>query len=85
MRKLNARAILKIDNDVRMDPSYGPEENLICNFFNCFPANTDETIVASKVAIIDTTNNTNISMYKSKMSLCDVAQIIVCIKILTNG
>ena len=77
MKKLNTQAILKADKDVHNDPSYGPEEELINTFFNKYPANTDKTIVA---AIIDTTNNTNISMYKSKISLCDVAQIIVGIK-----
>lgn len=77
MKKLDSVAILEIEKAVQKDPSYGPEERMICSFFNRFPTNTDETIVAAKVAIIDTTNNTNISMYKSKMSLCDVAKIIV--------
>ena len=80
MKELNTQAILKADKDVRNDPSYGPEEELINTFFNKYPANTDKTIVAAKVAIIDTTNSTNISRYKSKISLCDVAQIIVGIE-----
>ena len=70
MKKLNTQMIIKADKDVQNDPSYGPEEILISTFFNHFPKNTDATIVAAKVAIIDTTNNTNISRYKSKLSLC---------------
>ena len=80
MKKINVNTILKAENDVRKDKTYGPEEKLISTFFKHFPTNTDETIVAAKVAIIDTTNNTNISRYKSKISLCDVAKIIVSIK-----
>ena len=80
MKKINTQAILKIDKAVHEDPTYGSEEDLIRTFFTRFPSNTDETMVAAKVAIIDTTNNTNISRYKSKISMCDVVQIIVSIK-----
>jgi hypothetical protein len=78
--KIDIHTILKAEKDVQMDSSYGAEDRLTSTFFNRFPANTDETIVAAKVAIIDTTNNTNISMYKSRLSLCDVAKIIVDIE-----
>ena len=80
MKKINIKTILNTEKEVQKDPTYGPEEKLICTFFNQFPSNTDETIVAAKVAIVDTTNNTNISRYKSKISLCDVAKLIVGIK-----
>ena len=59
--------------------NYGCEMHLIETFFNKYPLNTDPLIVAAKVAIIDTTNSTNIARYKSKISLCDVVKIILSI------
>jgi len=80
MKKIDTKTILKTDKEVQEHPSYGAEETLISTLFRQFPENTDATIVAAKVAIIDTTNNTNISMYKSRLSLCDVAKTIVDIE-----
>ena len=53
---------------------------MIDDFFKKYPKNTDKLIVAAKIAIIDTTNSTNLARYKSKISLCDVVDIITGIK-----
>lgn len=85
MKHIDIQSILKTVKEVQNHPSYGAEEALISTFFCQFPKNSDSTIVAAKVAIIDTTNNTHISQYKSKISLCDVANIIVNIKDFDKG
>lgn len=77
MIKINVEEILKAEESVKKDKVYGAEEALIDTFFNKFPYNTNLTEVAAKIAIIDTTNTTNLSRYKSKISLCNVAEIIV--------
>lgn len=72
---------LKIaEKAVSKDKKYGPEQQLIDEFFKKHPKNTDKNIVAAKIAIIDTTNSTNLSHYKSKISLCELADVILKIK-----
>lgn len=77
MKKISVTEILKAEESVRKDKVYGAEETLIDTYFKKFPLNTNLTEIAAKVAIIDTTNTTNLSRYKSKISLCNVAEIIV--------
>lgn len=77
MKEISVTDILKAEESVRKDKIYGAEETLIDTYFNKFPLNTNLIEVAAKVAIIDTTNTTNLSRYKSKISLCNVAEIIV--------
>lgn len=78
--KLNDSLLLAAENEVKKDKKYGPEQDLIDTFFKKYPKNTDKLIVAAKIAIIDTTNSTNLARYKSKISLCDVVDIIMGIK-----
>lgn len=78
--KLNEKLLIATDNEVKNDEKYGKEQVLIDTFFKKYPKNTDPLIVAAKVALIDTTNSTNLARYKSKISLCEVADIIVGIK-----
>lgn len=78
--KLNEKLLIAADNKVKNDEKYGREQVLIDTFFKKYPKNTDPLIVAAKVALIDTTNSTNLARYKSKVSLCEVADIIVGIK-----
>lgn len=68
------------EGKVKNDPKYGKELILINSFFNKHPKNIDLNIVAAKIALIDTTNSTHLSRYKSKLSLYDVSEIIIGIK-----
>ena len=69
----------KVHQLVLQDPKYGKENNLITIAFKAHPGNTDVATVAMKVALIDITNSTHISQHKSKVSLVDLAEIIVAI------
>ena len=75
-KKLNDKVLVAAENKVYKDSKYGKEQVLIDIFFKKYPKNTDKLIVSAKVAIIDTTNSTNLARYKSKISLCEVVDII---------
>lgn len=71
-------------SDIRRDhsailshPIYGREYTLISAILNAYPLNDNIEEVAKKIAVIDVTNTTNISRYKKKLSLYDVAEVIV--------
>ena len=53
---------------------YGEENNLITKAFEIFPYNTDCAEVAMKNGLIDITNSTNISKFKSKISVAERAK-----------
>lgn len=65
-------------------PVYGKEYTLIKSILNSYPLNNDIYEVAKKVAVIDVTNTTNLSRYKSALSLYDVAEIIVSVDDIDN-
>lgn len=75
-KKLNDKVLAAAENKVYNNLKYGKEQVLIDTFFKKHPKNTDKLIVSAKVAIIDTTNSTNLARYKSKISLCEVVDII---------
>ena len=75
-KKLNDKVLVVAENKVYKDSKYGKEQVLIDTFFKKYPKNTDKLIVSAKVSIIDTTNSTNLARYKSKISLCEVVDII---------
>lgn len=60
--------------------NYGKENKIINDVFNQFKKNVDINVIAMKIAVIDITNSTQLSMYKSTMSLYDLAKIILEIK-----
>lgn len=62
---------------VKLTDNYGKEDDLITDAFRRFPNNTDLTVVAMKIGLIDITNSTNISRYKSKISVVELADCIV--------
>ncbi|MBO5417163.1 MAG: hypothetical protein J6A50_00995 [Clostridia bacterium] len=64
---------------VRKTENYGPENELITRCLQKFPTNTDPDIVAMKVGLIDITNSTHLSQHKSKISMVELANIIVAI------
>ncbi|MBO5736283.1 MAG: hypothetical protein J6S04_00605 [Clostridia bacterium] len=65
---------------VKATSNYGREDNLITDCLLKFPKNTDVTIVAMKIGLIDITNSTHISQHKSKISAVELAECIVAIK-----
>lgn len=60
---------------------YGGEYSLINDCLNRFPLNDDVNIIAMKIALIDVTNSTQLSMHKQKISLYTLAK---CIKEIEN-
>ena len=67
----------KIHELVMEDDKYGREYYLISDALKRFPKNNDVTIVAMKVALIDVTNSTNLSRHRKRISLVELAEIIV--------
>lgn len=80
MKKISNKKILKIHNLVASDKDYGAEDKLIHEYFNKHRRNSDVYVVASKIALIDVTNNTHIGQHKKKVNLYDLAKKIVSIK-----
>jgi len=60
--------------------NYGKENDLITDAFRKFPFNTELAVVPMKIGLIDITNSTNISRYKSKISAVELAECIISIK-----
>lgn len=56
--------------------NYGKESKIIHDCLIKYPENVDLNIVAMKIALIDVTNSTQFSKYKSKISLYDLAKFI---------
>lgn len=73
-------ALIDADKQVENDSQYGPEQKLIRDVIRKYSRNDDIIYVAMKVSVIDVTNSTQLSKYKSKISLYDIADIIVNIK-----
>ena len=69
---------------VKATNNYGKEDDLITDCFRRFPNNTDVTIVAMKVGLIDITNSTHVSQHKSLISAVEIAECIVNIKDIDN-
>lgn len=67
-------------NAVVNDPVYGKELNLITRCLKRFPDNTDPDVVAMKIGLIDITNSTHLSQYKSKISIVSLAKKIAKIE-----
>lgn len=65
---------------VKKTDNYGKEDDLITDAFRKFPFNTELAVVAMKIGLIDITNSTNISRYKSKISAVELAECIISIK-----
>lgn len=67
---------------VKATDNYGKEDDLITECFKRFPNNTDVTIVAMKVGLIDITNSTHVSQHKSLISAVELAEYITKINII---
>lgn len=79
MIRLNSQNLKKYAKIVNNDEKYGKEAKLIKKVLLKYPLNKDILAVAIKIAIIDITNNTNISKHKKFVSLYDLAKHICSI------
>ena len=77
---INDATLDEIELLVQGDPAYGPEIDLITRCLQRFPENTDPDIVAMKIGLIDITNSTHLSQYKSAISMAELPRIIARIK-----
>ncbi|KFO16648.1 hypothetical protein NQ080_13580 [Enterococcus faecium] len=57
--------------------NYGKEVLIIHDVLNAFPLHNDLNTIAMKIAVIDVTNSTHLSQYKSRLSLYDLAKVIL--------
>lgn len=62
---------------VAASPNYGKEGLIIHDVLNAFPLHNDLNTIAMKIAVIDVINSTHLSQYKSKLSLYDLAKVIL--------
>lgn len=57
--------------------NYGKEGLIIHDVLNAFPLHNDLNTIAMKIAVIDVTNSTHLSQYKRRLSLYDLAKVIL--------
>lgn len=62
---------------VEESANYGKEGLIIRNVLNAYPKHDDLNTIAMKIAVIDVTNSTHLSQYKSQLSLYDLAKVIL--------
>ena len=75
------RDLLAAEKAVNTDPKYGKEQDLIEQIIRMHPLNDDLYWIAIKVSLIDLTNSTQLTNYKSKLSLYDISKIILDLQI----
>lgn len=78
--ELNEINIELIDKKVIESFNYGKENIILHEILNKYPKNDDLNTIAMKIAIIDITNSTHLAQYKSKISLYDLAKVILKIE-----
>ncbi|MCI7042058.1 MAG: hypothetical protein MR992_08070 [Lachnospiraceae bacterium] len=61
---------------VLQSANYGKEGLIIHDVLNAYPDHNDINTIAMKIAVIDVTNSTHLSQYKSQISLYDLAKVI---------
>lgn len=74
---LTGENIEKQHNFVGASSNYGKEGLIIHDVLNGFPLHNDLNTIAMKIAVIDVTNSTHLSQYKSRLSLYDLAKVIL--------
>ena len=62
---------------VEESTNYGQEGLIIREVLNAYPKHDDLNTIAMKIAVIDVTNSTHLSQYKSQLSLYDLAKVIL--------
>ena len=71
---------LENKNSEVLASNYGKEFEIIKTALIKYPKNTDKSIIALKIALIDITNSTNINRYKSLIPLNELVDVIYNIK-----
>lgn len=79
LMEISNESLDETNNAVLMTENYGKENELITECFRKYPLNNDINIVAMKIGLIDVTNSTNISRFKSKINVAELASIIASI------
>lgn len=77
LMEINDENLELIETQVKNTFNYGREMQIIHEILNKFPNNNDLSEIAIKITIIDMTNSTHLSQYKSKISLYDLANFIL--------
>lgn len=76
-QKFSYHDLEKFHRAVSDDSQYGEEERMLERIMRNYPKNNDLDIIAMKVSVVDLTNSTQLSNYKSKISLYDISKIIL--------
>jgi hypothetical protein len=82
IKRMNRKQITNQDLDsvvqiIQNDFRYGVENDRIDTAFKKFKSNTDEDIVAMKIALVDMTNSTNLNKHLGKIGLNDMIHEIM--------
>lgn len=76
-KKITEQELVAAELAVNKDPKYGKEQELIEKIIKMHPLNDNLYWIAIKVSVIDLTNSTQLTNYKSKLSLYDISKIIL--------
>lgn len=74
---ITEQEIIEQADAVAADSTYGAESQLIHEALTRFPRNDDLVVIAMKIGLIDITNSTHISQYKSQISVHTLASFIL--------
>ena len=70
-------ALDAVEKKIEAHASYGKDDKLLNKVIKEYPYNTDPSVVAMKIALIDVTNSTHLSQHKSMVSVSMLAEKIV--------
>jgi len=76
---INNESLENVEKEIKKETIYGLEDEMITQCFKKFPNNSDRNLVAMKIGLIDITNSTNLSLFKSKISIDGLSKIITSI------
>lgn len=74
---ITAENLEKYNQLVENDPGYGTDGEIIHNVLSAYPLNNNREIVALKICLIDVTNSTHLGTHRSKISIDELAKVIM--------
>lgn len=74
---ITAENLEKYNQLVENDPGYGTDGKIIHNVLSAYPLNSNREIVALKICLIDVTNSTHLGTHRSRISIDELAKIIM--------
>lgn len=74
---ITAENLEKYNQLVENDPGYGTDGKIIHNVLSAYPLNSNREIVALKICLIDVTNSTHLGTRRSRISIDELAKIIM--------